>query len=175
MTRSVIAISGTLVIGALLACMAFGLRTPSAKAAQPAAAAAPVADAGKAAELANAVQIEPEALAKLLQASKGEKPVVLHVGFKNFYDQAKIPGSDYAGPGSKPEGLELLRKRVSSLQHKQLIVLYCGCCPWDKCPNAKPAYDELHAMGFTNVKVVHIADNFGANWVNPGLPVTKGE
>ena len=177
MRRSAIAVSGTLVIGALLACMAFGLRTPSAKAAQPAVAAAPVAvpDAGKAAELANAVQIEPEALAKLLQATKGEKPVVLHVGFKNFYDQAKIPGSDYAGPGSKPEGLELLRKRVSSLQHKQLIVLYCGCCPWDKCPNAKPAYDELHAMGFTNVKVVHIADNFGANWVNPGLPVTKGE
>src|SRR6202049_340425 len=169
MRRSAIAVSGTLVIGALLACMAFGLRTPIAKAA----AAPPAADAGKAAELASAVQIEPDALAKMLQASKGEKPVVLHVGFKNFYDQAKIPGSDYAGPGSKPEGLELLRKRVSSLQHKQLIVLYCGCWPWGKCPNAKPAYDALHAMGFTNVKVVHIAENFGANWVNPGLPVTK--
>ena len=136
---------------------------------------APAADAGKAAELANAVQIEPEALAKMLKASKGEKPVVLHVGFKNFYDQAKIPGSDYAGPGSKPEGLELLRKRVSALQHKQLIVLYCGCCPWDKCPNAKPAYDALRDMGFSNVKVLHIAENFGANWANAGLPVTKGE
>jgi len=141
----------------------------------PVLAAAADPDAGKAAELASAVQIEPEALSKLLQASKGEKPVVLHVGFKNFYAQAHIPGSDYAGPGSTPDGLEVLRKRVASLQHKQLIVLYCGCCPWDKCPNAKPAYDELHAMGFTNVKVVHIADNFGANWVNAGLPVTKGE
>ena len=69
----------------------------------------------------------------------------------------------------------MLRNRVSSLQRKQLIVLYCGCCPWDKCPNAKPAYEALHAMGFSNVKVVHIADNFGANWVNAGLPVTKGE
>ena len=117
MRRSAIAVSGTLVIGALLVSMAFGLRTPIARAAQPAAAAAPVADAGKAAELASAVQIEPEALAKMLAASKGEKPVVLHVGFKNFYDQAKIPGSDYAGPGSKPEGLELLRKHVSALQH----------------------------------------------------------
>jgi hypothetical protein len=155
-----------------IAVLAIGL-TENALSKKPAAASVP--DAGKAAELASAVQIEPEALAKMLQATKGEKPVVLHVGFKNFYDQAKIPGSDYAGPGSKPEGLDLLRKRVSALQHKQLIVLYCGCCPWDKCPNAKPAYDELHAMGFTNVKVVHIADNFGANWVNPGLPVTKGE
>lgn len=178
MRRLGFAVSATLATGAVLACMAFGLRTQSAagKAAQPAtAAAAQVPAAGKAIELASAVQIEPEALAKLLQASKGEKPVVLHVGFKNFYDQARIPNSDYAGPGSKPEGLELLRKRVASLPRKQFIVLYCGCCPWDKCPNAKPAYDALHAMGFTNVKVVHIATDFGTNWLNAGLPVTKGE
>ena len=104
-----------------------------------------------------------------------EKPVVLHVGFKNFYDQARIPGSDYAGPGSTAEGLALLRKRVEALQHGQLIVLYCGCCPWDKCPNAKPAYEALHSIGFTNVKVVHIANNFGANWVDAGLPTTKAQ
>ena len=178
MRRLGFAVSSILAMGALLAWMAFGLQTQSAegKAAQSApAAAAQVGGAGKAAELASAVQIEPQALAKLLQESKGEKPVVLHVGFKNFYEQARIPGSDYAGPGSKPEGLELLRKRVESLQRRQLIVLYCGCCPWDKCPNAKPAYDALHAMGFTNVKVVHIATDFGTNWLNAGLPVTKGE
>jgi thiosulfate/3-mercaptopyruvate sulfurtransferase len=171
MRRLGFVISTTVTVGMLLACVAFGLRTQSA-AGKPAQA-AQVPGAGKAAELASAVQIEPEALAKMLQASKCEKPVVLHVGFKNFYQQAKIPGSDYAGPGSTPEGLELLRQRVSSLQHKQLIVLYCGCCPWDKCPNAKPAYEALHSMGFTNVKVVHIAENFGANWANAGLPTEK--
>ena len=30
-------------------------------------------------------------------------------------------------------------------------------------------------MGFTNVKVVHIAENFGANWVNAGLPAEKAK
>ena len=30
-------------------------------------------------------------------------------------------------------------------------------------------------MGFTNVKVVHIANNFGANWVDAGLPTTKAQ
>ena len=130
---------------------------------------------GPASDLAASVQIEPGQLAKMLQDAKGEKPVVLHVGFKNFYLQARIPGSDYEGPGRTPEGLAALRKRVEALPKKQLIVLYCGCCPWDKCPNAKPAYEALKAMGFTNVKVVHIAENFGANWVNAGLPITKGE
>ena len=181
MTRLTLGVSAILAGGALAACIAFGLQMQSA-AAKPAPSAAAAAQAapqvpgaGKAAELASAVQIEPDALAKMLQRSKGEKPVVLHVGFKNFYAQAHIPGSDYAGPGSTPEGLELLRQRVSSLQRKQLIVLYCGCCPWDKCPNAKPAYEALHAMGFTNVKVMHIADNFGANWMNAGLPTEKAQ
>jgi len=167
-----IAVSAFLTVGAFLGVLALGRQTQSA-AAQTAPAAVP--GAGKAAELAASVQMEPEALAKLLQDSKGAKPVVLHVGFKNFYDQARIPGSDYAGPGSTADGLALLRKRVEALQHGQLIVLYCGCCPWDKCPNAKPAYEALHSMGFTNVKVVHIANNFGTNWVDPGLPTTKAQ
>lgn len=160
-----------LAMGALLAGMMFGLHIQNVQAAQSAAARVP--GAGSAADLPAAVQIEPGALVKLLQESKGEKPVILHVGFKNFYAQARIPLSDYAGPGSTPEGLDLLRRRVDSLPRKQFIVLYCGCCPWDKCPNIKPAYEALHAMGFTNVKVVHMAQNFGANWVNAGLPVSK--
>jgi hypothetical protein len=181
MRRLGLAISGILTLGALAACVALGLQTQTAQgraaqpAATPAAQTAQVPGAGKAAELSPAVQIEPKELAEMLGESKREKPVVLHVGFKNFYAQARIPGSDYAGPGSTAEGLEVLRNRVSSLQRKQLIVLYCGCCPWDKCPNAKPAYEALHAMGFTNVKVVHIADNFGANWVNAGLPTEKAQ
>ena len=178
MRRSLIAASGIFAVGALLASAAFALRTQSVegRAAKPApAASAQAGTTGKAAELAAAAEIEPAALARLLQESKGEKPVVLHVGFKNFYGQSRIPGSDYAGPGSTPEGLSVLRKRVESLPRKQFIVLYCGCCPWDKCPNAKPAYDALRDMGFSNVKVLHIAENFGANWANAGLPVTKGE
>lgn len=162
---------GLMVISAVVP----GLHTQIAQGRATQTVAPQVPGAGKAAELASAAQIEPEALAKMLQASKGEKPVILHVGFKNFYAQAHIPGSDYAGPGSTPDGLALLRQRVTSLQRKQLIVLYCGCCPWDKCPNAKPAYEALHAMGFSNVKVVHIADNFGANWVNAGLPTEKAQ
>jgi len=169
MKRLGLAVSATVAMGALTACIVLALQTQSV-AGRP----AQVPSTGKAAELATTVQIEPEALAKLLLTAKaGTKPVVLHVGFKIFYDQARIPGSYYAGPGSRLEGLEMLRQHVASLQRDQLIVLYCGCCPWDKCPNVKPAYDALHAMGFTNVKVVHIAENFGANWMNAGLPTTK--
>jgi hypothetical protein len=30
-------------------------------------------------------------------------------------------------------------------------------------------------MGFTNVKVLYIANNFGADWVEKGYPVAKGD
>jgi hypothetical protein len=30
-------------------------------------------------------------------------------------------------------------------------------------------------LGFTQVKVLYIAENFGDNWVNQGYPVVKGE
>jgi len=118
--------------------------------------------------------VNPEELAKLLQAGK-EKPLMLQVGSHTLFVQAHIPGSEYAGPAANEAGLQQLRKRVESLPRNKFILLYCGCCPWSHCPNVKPADDALHAMGFTNVKVLYIADNFGTDWVQKGYPTAKGE
>jgi rhodanese-related sulfurtransferase len=119
--------------------------------------------------------ISPDDLVKILQSSKGEKPLMIQVGFHVLYAQAHIPGSEYIGPASSESGLQALRKRVEPLPRKKFIVLYCGCCPWNHCPNLKPADEALHAMGFTNVKVLYIAGNFGMEWVEKGYPVAKGE
>lgn len=130
---------------------------------------------GQATAIPTARQISPEELVKLLQSASGERPLLMHVGSHVLYAQAHIPGSEYLGPGSSEAGLQQLRKRVERLPRTKFIVLYCGCCPWGHCPNVKPADDALHAMGFTNVKVLYIADNFGTNWVDKGYPTAKGE
>jgi len=125
-----------------------------------------------------AAVIEPEDLARALQSQSqaaADKPLIFQVGFRFLYKQAHIPGSEYLGPASKDEGLQQLRQRLSSVARSRTIVLYCGCCPWVKCPNVKPAYDAVHAMGFTQVKVLRIEENFGANWVAKGFPTAKGE
>ena len=119
--------------------------------------------------------INPDELVKILQSPKSEKPLMIQVGSHVLYTQAHIPDSEYIGPTSSETGLQSLRKRVESLPRSKFIVLYCGCCPWSHCPNVKPADDALHAMGFTNVKVLYIANNFGADWVDKGLPVAKGD
>jgi rhodanese-related sulfurtransferase len=130
---------------------------------------------GQATSIPATQQISPEELVKLLEGSQQQKPLVLHVGPHTLYAQAHIPGSEYVGAGSTDAGLQQLRKRVDSLPRMKFIVLYCGCCPWSHCPNVKPANDALRAMGFTNVKVLYVAGNFGTDWVDKGYPTAKGE
>jgi len=119
--------------------------------------------------------INPEDLVKVLQSPKGEKPLILNVGPYMLFMQARIPGAEYVGASSTPQGIESLRSRVKPLPHKIFIVLYCGCCPWSHCPNVRPAYNELHKLGFSNVKVLYIANNLGADWVYKGYPTVKGQ
>jgi thiosulfate/3-mercaptopyruvate sulfurtransferase len=134
-----------------------------------------VASAYQAIMISTARLINPDELVKVLQSSKAEKPLMIQVGSHVLFSQAHIPGSEYIGPASSESGLQQLRRRVESLSRNKAIILYCGCCPWSHCPNVKPADDALRALGFTNVKILYIANNFGADWVDKGYPVAKGD
>ena len=118
--------------------------------------------------------LKPEALIHMQQTKGTEKPLILQVGSHMLFAQAHIPGSEYAGPGSQPAGIEQLQNRVNALSRKKPIVLYCGCCPWNRCPNLGPAFAKLREMGFANVKVLYLANNFGADWADKGFPVERG-
>jgi hypothetical protein len=127
-----------------------------------------------AAEIPTTALIDPAQVATLVR-SKAKKPLILQVGSHVLFQQAHIPGSEYVGAASTADGRQQLRNRVASLSKDKLIILYCGCCPWDHCPNVKPAYQELHSAGFTNLKVMYIAHNFGSDWVDKGFPTSKGD
>jgi thiosulfate/3-mercaptopyruvate sulfurtransferase len=111
--------------------------------------------------------IQPPELAAHLSA----KPAIFQVGPNVLYRSKHIPGAVFAGPGAKPEGVALLKSAVENLPRDREIVIYCGCCPWDRCPNITPAMEALKQMGFTRVKALYVADNFKANWVDKGYPV----
>lgn len=128
---------------------------------------------GSASSIPAAALLQPAELNQMLHAKSAGRPLVLQVGSRLMFDEAHIQGAEYAGPGSKQSGLTLLRKRVAALQHGAPIVIYCGCCPWSRCPNVWPAYKELHDMGFTHVRALYIANNFGTDWVNKGYPVEQ--
>ena len=112
--------------------------------------------------------VGPEAVAKDVAT-----PLLLQVGFDVLYRAAHITGSVYAGPASKPEGIEALKKAVAGQPKDREIVLYCGCCPWDKCPNIRPAFAALHDLGFTRVKVMVVPENLKADWIDKGYPTER--
>ncbi len=118
--------------------------------------------------------IQPRELADRIQA-KGVQPALIHVGFAVLYRGKHIPNSVYAGPASTPEGLAALRSAAGKLPRDGEIVVYCGCCPWDHCPNMKPAMELLKQMGFTRVKALYIPANMAEDWFNRGYPFELGE
>jgi len=134
--------------------------------------AAPSAES--ASSIPTAQLLQPEELNRILQTKGTDRPLVLQVGSHLLFGESHIAGSEYAGAGSQAGGLKQLQGRVASLPKGTFIVLYCGCCPWGRCPNMGPAFKLLHDLGFTNVKALYIADNFGANWVDKGYPVEHG-
>lgn len=172
--RSIPNVAGILAVVALLgAVMGLSVQIRPAFAA-PVAGPLPQGEPVSADVVPSEARIRPEELVKALKSASGEKPLVLYVGFRVLYGQAHIPGAENIGPGAQPEGLANLRKRTETLSRKKLIVIYCGCCPWEHCPNLGPAYETLHKMGFTRVKALYIANNLGTDWVAKGYPIEKG-
>jgi hypothetical protein len=171
-SRVAVALAALFLLGSLLT---MGIKTPPVFAAP--AEAIQGASQGKPTEpspIPAADLINAPDLVKILQSPKGERPLLIYVGFRFPYSQAHLPGSEYYGPAADEAVVQQLRKRVEGLARSRFIVIYCGCCPWRRCPNVKPAYEALHNLGFTKLKVLYIPDNLGTDWVDRGYPVEKG-
>jgi thiosulfate/3-mercaptopyruvate sulfurtransferase len=123
----------------------------------------------------DAQTVQPVELVKEL-ASKGKnRPVVVCAGFSTLYEGAHVPGAVFHGPASQPEGLADLKKWAEGIPRSANVVVYCGCCPFAKCPNIRPAFEALRAMGFEHLRVLMLPDNFYKDWYSKGYPVEKGK
>ena len=114
-----------------------------------------------------------ELLQEMNSKDKKKRPVVLHIGFQFLYNQGHIPGSKFAGPASREEGIKELKSVTKSIPRGKEVVIYCGCCAWTECPNIHPGFKAMKRMGFKDVKILYLPQNFTKDWVNKGLPVTR--
>lgn len=119
--------------------------------------------------------MQPEDLVRLLGDTTGRRPVVLHVGFEVLFRSGHIAGSRHIGPASTPEGLLRLQEALRGVAHGQPIVLYCGCCPWADCPNVRPALLAARESGSKDVRLLHLPQNLKHDWIDKGLPTSRGE
>jgi thiosulfate/3-mercaptopyruvate sulfurtransferase len=117
--------------------------------------------------------VQPAELNKELSESK-TAPLVLFVGFQRLYNAGHIKGAQFHGTAGNPEGLAQLKAWAVSLPRQTNLVIYCGCCPLERCPNIRPAFTALHELGFTKLRVLILPTNFETDWANKGFPYEKG-
>src|SRR5437763_17189437 len=81
--------------------------------------------------------LEPSVLAKKLEVNK-DLPLIYSVG-----PGAQIPHSITIGMTNDGKNLDAFKKQLKALPKDASIVIYCGCCPFEHCPNVRPAINAL--------------------------------
>jgi thiosulfate/3-mercaptopyruvate sulfurtransferase len=119
--------------------------------------------------------VVPEAFAAEISTANAAKPTIVYVGFRPLYEGAHIPGASFHGATGKPEGLADLKAFAEPLSRDTNLVIYCGCCPLEKCPNIRAAYTALKDMGFTHLRVLLLPTDFHTDWIAKGYPVEKAQ
>lgn len=110
----------------------------------------------------------PAHLAEIIKDTKLTPPVIISVS-----PAPVIPGSIDIGPTNDKANMEKLKEQLKSIPRDADLVIYCGCCPFDKCPNVRPAFNLLNELGYTNHKLLDIPNNIKIDWINKGYPVVK--
>lgn len=111
--------------------------------------------------------IEPADLAAILKTNTA-LPLLFSIG-----PAATIPHSVEIGMAKDKAGLEKFKNQLNGIQKNKKIVVYCGCCPYERCPNVRPAIDVLKQMGFTNYYLLDLPQNIKKDWIDKGYPVMK--
>ena len=121
-----------------------------------------------------AQNIQAADLARELGDTSGTLPTIVYVGFRTLFAGGHIPRATFQGSASTEQGLTDLRKWADTLPRTTNLVVYCGCCPFEKCPNIRPAFTALDKMGFKKLRVLVLPANFATDWVDRGYPIQKG-
>ena len=102
-------------------------------------------------------------------------PMVLFVGFGRLFTAGHIKGAQFHGSGGSAEGLEQIKAWAANVPKSTNLVIYCGCCPMERCPNLRPAFTTLHNMGFTKLRVLILPYDFAKDWAGKGYPFDSGQ
>jgi thiosulfate/3-mercaptopyruvate sulfurtransferase len=116
--------------------------------------------------------VQPNELVKELADAKSA-PTIVFVGFQRLYSAGRIKGAQFHGSGGNADGLAQLKTWAASLPRTTNLVIYCGCCPMEHCPNLRPAFSTLHGMEFTKLRALILPTSFAEDWADKGLPVEK--
>lgn len=112
--------------------------------------------------------MQPADMAAALKLPESRRPVLIDVG-----PAGQIQGALKAGPAHEAEGMAKLKALLAHIPRSREVVVYCGCCPFTKCPNIRPAFRTLVAMGFQHPRLLNLSHNLKADWIDKGYPLVS--
>ena len=119
--------------------------------------------------------VQPADLVRELASTNADaRPTIVYVGFRTLFAGGHIPGATFHGTASTAQGLAEIKHWAASLPRTTNLVLYCGCCPFERCPNIRPAFALFRELGFTRLRVLSLQTSFAADWADKNYPVEKG-
>ena len=111
--------------------------------------------------------LEPSDLSATIKSNKNV-PVIFSIG-----PGAMIPHSKDIGMIKETENMQKFKDQLSTLAKDTQIVIYCGCCPFEHCPNVRPAIQLMKDLNFTNYKLLNLPHNIKIDWINKGFPTQE--
>ena len=110
--------------------------------------------------------IEPSDLAALISNPKAKQAIIYNIGVVE-----NIKGAKNFGAASEKENLAKFKETLAGMPKNSSIVVYCGCCPFERRPNIRPAFNLMKSMGFINGKLLNLQTNLKQNWIDKGYPL----
>ncbi|UUV21584.1 rhodanese-like domain-containing protein [Paenimyroides aestuarii] len=110
--------------------------------------------------------LSTKVLSTRITQNKMDQTILINIG-----PDAVIKNSFNLGPVQNKGNQEKLQNYLKKVSKDKEVVLYCGCCPFEKCPNIRPAFKSLIAMGYKNTKLLNIPKNIKVDWIDKGYPV----
>jgi len=112
-------------------------------------------------------QLLPTAkLAERINNNQTDNLLILNIG-----PDAVIKGSVDIGPAQEKESISKLKAYLKDVKKDKEVVIYCGCCPFSRCPNIRPAFRTLTELGFKNARLLDIPQNIRVDWISKKYPL----
>ena len=110
---------------------------------------------------------EPADLAAAIRLNKNV-PILFSIG-----PSAVIPNSIDIGMVKNEKNLAKFQVEIGKLPKSANILIYCGCCPFEHCPDVRPAIALLQKMQFTNYHLLDLPHNIKLDWIAKGYPTAS--
>jgi hypothetical protein len=111
--------------------------------------------------------LEPNTLSEMI-LKKTKLPHIISIG-----PGAVIDSSISVGETRFSDNFDKLNEILKSIDKKDQIILYCGCCPFEHCQNIRPAFSLLNDLGYKNHSLLNLSNNIKTDWIDLGYPTKK--